>query len=500
VSKLKFKKIATTYLSVFVIFILLSTVFVLATTLISFSGHIPGNDNFFNTSRPNFNVTVIGTNQSYNLSLWVNGQFNGSVIVANNTNVNITTLSTLTDGTYNWTFNASNGSVYNVTVPTFNFTVDTTIPNITYHSSSIGNNTNKSDNSFYVNVSVNETNFGNITFLIMNSTGVINTTRSNLSTTTGYNFSDMGDSIYEYNVTVVDNASNKNVTLTRTITIDSSSPVLNVGVSASPIAYNTEITFTCDVTDLIDTTPVTTLSIKRPGDAGFTTITSLVYSDTALDGVYTFRCQGSDDSGNTRATDVDFSVDPPGSSIESSSSGGSSSSSSSPSLAPESEDTEEVSEINTDVVLVEVASYDYSGSVGDVFDLTIKMSVSDEEEEHSVTIENVDFEGQSATLVVESDPQEVYLNVGETKELDVNGDNIADLSLTLVTVNEDGTIDLIVKELTLAEEPLADELPPSTSKKSKAWVLVLVLVLIVVSFGIYWTMQNKSSNKPRKRK
>ncbi len=94
-------------------------------------------DNFFSSeNRIDFNYTVIGTNVTWNTTLFHNEsgtfEFNRSINdTANNTASNFT-LVNLPDGTYIWNIRAENGSVSNFSSANFTVTVDTTSPTCAY--------------------------------------------------------------------------------------------------------------------------------------------------------------------------------------------------------------------------------------------------------------------------------------------------------------------------------------------------------------------------------
>ncbi|MDP3918501.1 MAG: hypothetical protein Q8Q35_01170 [Nanoarchaeota archaeon] len=190
----------------------------------------PANNSYSNTARPDFNVTVEGTNQSYNVTLLINGIPNGSINLVNGTLTrNITTVSTLADGVYVWSFNVTNGSFSNVSVARSinrTFTVDTTLPVVSFQGNNPANNANLSKNNLFVNVTITETNFKNMSFYLYDATGVVNETRFNISTQT-LNLTGLSDGWYYYNVTVRDNASWKGNSGQRNITIDTTTPKIN---------------------------------------------------------------------------------------------------------------------------------------------------------------------------------------------------------------------------------------------------------------------------------
>lgn len=139
--------------------------------------------------------------------------------------LNLSLNRTITDGLVSyWDFNlgnltnsSTNRSLTINTVPMINFTDPT--PN---------NFTNQSFNSFQVNVSTNETYFLNITFDLFN--GSFDSVQSTTFTdsTRIINFSSLADGTYTYNVTARTTTNQQNTTLTRSIQIDSTTPVVSI--------------------------------------------------------------------------------------------------------------------------------------------------------------------------------------------------------------------------------------------------------------------------------
>ena len=153
-------------------------------------------------------------------------------------NKNGTCLYTLNNGTINNTmqnnvnrnFNATNSSIAdgqytvryycNDTFGNWNrtesriFGIDTAYPLISYGSGTSIDYANLTQNWIYVNVSVTESNFGNITFLLKNSTATVNSTTF---TTIIYvvNWTGLAYTNYTYNVSLYDSAGNFNSTSTR---------------------------------------------------------------------------------------------------------------------------------------------------------------------------------------------------------------------------------------------------------------------------------------------
>ena len=108
--------------------------------------------------------------------------------------------------------------------------------------------------------------------------------------------------------------------------------------------------------------------------------------------------------------------------------------------------------------------------------------------EHSVTIQEITE--NSVTLIIESDPIEVTLLIGETKEIDVDGNSINDLAITLNDI-DDSIVDLTferlvsVSEIEESEELLVEQ---EEKKGFNYWWVILIFVVVVV---IVWYFKKK---------
>jgi hypothetical protein len=120
---------------------------------------------------------------------------------------------------------------------TKSFGVDSTNPGINYTFGTEDNDTYFTRNWIFVNVTVNETNFANLTFLLYNTTGQVSKIPYS-DQTRDINWTNLDDGRYYYNVTAVDFANNKNTTETRTITLDNVGPVINFENPTEPNGKN----------------------------------------------------------------------------------------------------------------------------------------------------------------------------------------------------------------------------------------------------------------------
>jgi len=169
------------------------------------------------------NITIeLGGTVTFNVSrLAGEGTFNvtndGTVVGAGNFTTNTTTPG-----------NTSSVNITGLLFETTNYTSefltrwidvqDTISPKIDYIAPTEVDGANITADAVFVNVSVTELDFKNITFLLFNDTGIINST-SFLTETFELNFTSLAAGNYTYNVSVFDNSLNTNSTANRFINI-----------------------------------------------------------------------------------------------------------------------------------------------------------------------------------------------------------------------------------------------------------------------------------------
>gem|GEM_PF-6698078 len=274
------------------------------------------------------NATVFDANLANITFQFVNssGYRNGSFQYLLSTNANTTTNVTL-----NISFLSSNSQyLYNVTVydqagnvntsETRVITLDTTNPQITYVNNTELNNTFFNRDFIFMNISLFEANPANSTFMLFNTTGLVNQTTYALSiglntTNMSINFTGLDTNMqYTYNVTVIDFAGNSNTTVLETITLDNTNPVLTITSSAgTSYTVNKATTLTCTVTETNPSTLSMTLTSDNSESLSCTGTTTCDISYTAtLTGTKTITCTAEDKAGNTKKKTITLTVNAQG--------------------------------------------------------------------------------------------------------------------------------------------------------------------------------------------
>ncbi len=135
------------------------------------------------------------------------------------------TLMSLSDSSHNVTIYA-NDTAGNLKQSDYvYFSVDTLIPNITFVDPTNSSGVTVGRDYVEINVSITDENLDTITINLYNSTNDLIQTNTSLTNPFYINYSSLSDGLYYYNSTVNDSAGQINQTETRSITLDSTSPL-----------------------------------------------------------------------------------------------------------------------------------------------------------------------------------------------------------------------------------------------------------------------------------
>jgi PGF-pre-PGF domain-containing protein len=273
----------------------------------TFESPTPANNSNLSQNYININVTVAETNLK-NVTTFI---YYGTNLV----NSNVSTSSPLL---YNFTGLANgmyciNATAYDIVgnsnvTETRTILIDTIAPIATFVSPTPADNSNLTQNYIETNVTVAEINLKNVTTSIYNGTGLV-TSIVNTSLPYYNNITDMDDGTYYINATAYDLAGNSNVTETRTILIDTTSPIATF---ESPTPANNsnksqnyiDINVTVVETNLKN---VTTYLFNSTSPVAFNVSTSspLLYNFTNLDdGTYYINATAYDIVGNSNITET----------------------------------------------------------------------------------------------------------------------------------------------------------------------------------------------------
>lgn len=439
----------------------------------------PTESNNANLSQSNIAINVTATDNGVidtiiaRLFNSTGNQINSSTSSTSPLFINFTGLS---DGIYY--FNATVNDTYgnSNSTSTRTITLDTTYPLIDYGTGTESDNANVSQSNVYVNVSVTETNEANITFRIYNSTGEVNTTTYTDGTRT-VNWTSLADGTYTYNATVIDYAGNSNTTPTRTITLDSTNPIITLiapadSTSSTTSAYN----FTFNVTDdqtisncslIFDGSIINTLtSVNNSGG------TNGMYNSSLSIATHTWSINCTDIAGNVgNSSTRTLIVSAAATTTTTSSSGGGGY----PIYRPKED------ELNKGYEKVMYKNW--------------KVSFKVENISHTFKVEEVTE--TNATINISSETQEAVLSVGEEKKFELSGDNYYDVLVKLNSIDKTGrnkanfTIQTIHEEIVSPQKNETEKKTTQTSTESGAgeekanltwlWIVIAIIIILILS-------------------
>tara|TARA_Y100000310_G_scaffold272554_1_gene287606 strand:- start:414 stop:7118 length:6705 start_codon:yes stop_codon:yes gene_type:complete len=194
------------------------------------------NNSYFSRDWIYVDITLTETNENtttfylYNSSI---GLINTTILNPGSRNINFTNLNPNMEYYYNVYARDKANNVNSTELR--KLTLDSTSPVVSYAGGTENNAAFFNRDWIYVNVSITETNFNNMTFYLYNSTSQLNA--SNFTAlTNAVNFTELNSNeYYYYNVTLRDKAGNVNSAETRNITLDSTPPSVTLN---SPVNVN----------------------------------------------------------------------------------------------------------------------------------------------------------------------------------------------------------------------------------------------------------------------
>ncbi|MBS3136244.1 hypothetical protein J4401_04765, partial [Candidatus Woesearchaeota archaeon] len=264
-----------------------------------------GNNSFVNVQDISVNVTSIDSSMD-NITIYFfnsSGLRNQTFIATSPSFVNFTNL---IEGIYRFNATAFDMANRSNSTATRTITIDLTIPTISFASQTDGNASFFTRNYIVVNVSGSDTNFGNITIYLSNSSGLMNAT--NISSSVNYvNFTDLINGIYYINATILDRANNENSTEARTITLDSINPTIAFESITNPnntiLASNyIVINVTSNDTNLANVTIYLFNSAGYRNESFSATSPNYINFTNLPDGTYYFNATAKDRANNTAST------------------------------------------------------------------------------------------------------------------------------------------------------------------------------------------------------
>ena len=250
----------------------------------------PANTTYYTTSIP-INYTSSDTNLQ---TTWYQYNSTNTTLTAN---ITLTALNNQESTLILW----ANDTAGNINSTSTTFTVDEIPPTITLNSPI--NNTYTNNTSMEFNFTAIDNLASNMSYdLYLN--GVLNRTGTTLNNTlTSFSVTSLTDGIYIWNVTATDNAGNTGSSATRTFTVDTTPPLVNI-ISPTNTTYNTTsipLNYTSSDTNLQTT--------WYQYNGTNTTLTANITLTALNNQESTLILWANDTAGNINSTAVTFTVD-----------------------------------------------------------------------------------------------------------------------------------------------------------------------------------------------
>ncbi len=212
-----------------------------------------------------------------------------------------------TEGSNTWKIWA-NDSAGNTNSSSITFFKDTINPLIDYGTGTANSSAYYNRNWIFVNVSVTEINFKNLTYYLYNATGLVNST-TYTTQTFSINFTSLTDGNYSINATIYDVAGNLNSTSTRSsIVLDTQGPTITISYPLNGYSYAiNNISINWSVSDNL----VGLSSCWWTNNLGVTNISIICgqnFTQNLSDGTYTYKIYSNDSLNNLGSASTTFTI------------------------------------------------------------------------------------------------------------------------------------------------------------------------------------------------
>tara|TARA_Y100000034_G_C6883151_1_gene405017 strand:- start:233 stop:1861 length:1629 start_codon:yes stop_codon:yes gene_type:complete len=342
-------------------------------------------------------------------------------------------------------------------------------------------------------VSINDTIKAPNATDVHNSTGTL---QFNVSATS---FAATSDGFHTWNVTCWDKAGNFNGSATQlsygdedynmrggnfTLT-DTTGPTTGApSFSAASVAKDANVVITCTGTDAISSDPVEEVSVRAPGGQWQDGIGSSPYTfqGTGTAGTYTARCRSSDVAGNNGdwGTTATFTVSQSSSSsqqVSTPSSGG-------PSTPTVTAYTGQTRDLGSIVGTNGIIKAYRAATVN--FDVTTSSEATSSS--HSMVFDDVNYIDGQITITISSDPVTLTMNVDDVTNVDLDGDGVDDVEVTLNGIDQNGQVDMNIKDLITETPPSGGEEGAAaggdaegvTEGRGMSWIWWVVIIIVII--------------------
>ena len=261
--------------------------------------------------------------------------------------------------------------------------------------------------------------------------------------------------------------------------------------SASSVVQDASVVITCtDGTDGISSNPLTMVSVRaHNGDWQYGLGSSpYTFTGTNIIGTYTSKCNSYDTASNPGGygTENTFEVTKASSATsDSSTSSGGGSGGPINTVNVFAGQTRDLGEIVGGQGII-------NAYLASTVTFSTTASSTRSASSHSIVFDDVDYIGGQVTVTISTDPVTLTLNVGDIENVDLDGDGIDDLKVTLNSINENGQVNMNIQDIISApvvEEPTSGgEAVPGVSGKGGSswiwWVIIIIVIVVIVALVI----------------
>jgi hypothetical protein len=280
----------------------------------------PGNGTYTNETSQNLTVNASDNIGLDNATLFV---YNSSSDLINQTDVEVSGTEAvigvvyefLYDGIFEWFYRIFDVAGNEFQTENNTIIIDTVNPGIEFGEGTEESETNFTRDWIYVNVSVVEVNEANITFRLHNEIGEVNVSTFSTSVR-DINFTGLVDGYYNYNVTLVDYANNRNTTENRFIRIDNTGPEITIHhPEMKTYGVNTSLPLNVSVLDAVVGVESCWWNIDNNANETVACNSNVTFNVTEGDKSYTLHYYSNDSLGNLGYSNVTFGVSTAGPAI-----------------------------------------------------------------------------------------------------------------------------------------------------------------------------------------
>ena len=345
---------------------------------------------------------------------------------------------------------------------TFVTTGDVDKPNVTLLDPSPNNSLHTTNPYFIFNVSVIDANMNNVSlYADFNATLIVNETNSsgiNSNYTFTKNLTNLNDGLYQWYIYACDDDSNCQSSGSRNFYLDRAYPIVSsISPSDSSTSTSASVTFEYNVsdTDIANCSLIIDGSVDQT-DTSVTENTTESFTKSMSNGDYTWSINCTDYVGYTNSSASRSLTVSVTSSSPSGGGGGGSSSSTAPTINKTTSGILDIEKFDVD--FSKISEKNIEMKQGDVKTFSFNNEIT-----HKISL--LEITTESVKIIIESEPITLVLKIGETKQIDINEDNINDFEITLIsTSNNKANISL--KKLEGADIVAKEELEEAIRKEA----------------------------------